>query len=393
MQENTVKNKTAIIIGMANSRHLYNFANSILESQGFHEVVIFNVAEMKDISDELSDYYKLKAFKIINIKDKIKTPLRQLNSLINFWLRGAVLKKYLKSHGAFSHCFIHYIAWQSVKWVNENSHCFDRIYPVAWGGDILRNTRLSNDSFCKLFLSSYRIVLPNLNSLYVFNKKTDNAFADKAFVIQFPKKMVLNMRNIGNVVNKQSVKESFSLPEDKLIVICGHTATRAEQYEQMIASLVKCDEEVLGKCFFVFMMTYAPDDYVPYQQEMETLLSKTKLSWVVLKDFIPYEKVLELHYVSDIHITSIVTDAFSCFLQEELIAGSALIYGKWLNYFEIENDNFVSFPFDSFEDMPEVFMRVVKDYKMIAPSLHKNKSGIEKIASEEAIVNAWSEIL
>lgn len=63
------------------------------------------------------------------------------------------------------------------------------------------------------------------------------------------------------------------------------------------------------------MMTYAPGNYQYYQNKISNLLRDSKLNGKVLKTQIKYKDIPKLHYACDVHITTIKTDAFSCFLQ------------------------------------------------------------------------------
>lgn len=384
--------KSAIIFGMSNSIHLLNFVKVILESRDdIDEIVVFNT--ISSISDtKYQTYYNENKIKIYDAKE-INVANRYLKILLNFILRYKDLRRHLKRHGRYDYCFVLYCSWQSVLWTSIKKQYFKQLIPVFWGGDVLRNKRLHRFIY-RLFLKySYKIVLPNINAQKVFSNKTKGMYDMKTHVIQYPQKMIQCLQNLESKVDLKLVKEQFNLPTDKLIVICGHTATRAEQYERMITEIKKCNDEVKQKCYFVFMMTYAPDDYKGYQEEVKNLLMDKIISGTVFTNYIPYEEILKLHFISNIHITTIKTDAFSCFLQEELYTGSIIVYGKWLNYYEIENGQYATVPINDFGELSKKIDEIIVNFEEYEHSSTRNRDAIVSLASEESIINSWDKYI
>ena len=136
-------------------------------------------------------------------------------------------------------------------------------------------------------------------------------------------------------------------------------------------------------------MTYAPGDYRPYQAEIEERLNISSLESIVLKEYISQENMVKLHCAADIHITTIKTDAFSCFFQEEMLVGNVMVYGKWLNYLEIENDDYFAFPIESFGDLSGVMDDVIAKYEVYARKSKMNKNALLNLESNAAIKDSW----
>ena len=113
----------------------------------------------------------------------------------------------------------------------------------------------------------------------------------------------------------------------------------------------------------------------------------------MLKEYLNYDKMQKLHSVSDIHITNIKTDALSCFLQEQMLAGSVLLYGKWLKYLDIETPDFYAIPFEEIGQLSNTLVSVVDDFKNHKNKSKINRSGIINLASEEVITSEWNKIL
>lgn len=381
--------KTVIIFCSPESIHPRKFIEIIMKDEiEYSEIVIFNQGFSEKFSQEVISFLVDRHIKVINIPT-IKSSLRTVRALINYCHKEFKLRRHLRMHGSYDICLIHYCSWQSALWVTRTKKYYAKIIPVFYGGDVLRNKRLNWFFFKKLFAGASFLVFPNINSSEVFAEKTKYLHADKSITIQFPTEFVRRMLEIETSVDINGIKNAFQLPLDKIIVLCGHTATRAEQYEKIITSLTKCNEITRQSCYFVFMMTYAPDDFKSYQMEVEKLIDDNEIQGVVLKDYIPYGEILKLHYISDIHITAILTDAFSCFLQEELFAGSIILYGSWLKYFEIENNRFFTFSFDETDSIHQLMDYIVNNIAIFSNKSKINRAGIISIASEDSIRNMW----
>lgn len=385
--------KKILVIGAANMQHTVNFIDTLLIGDPENQVTVFNTEYKNDLIPEIKSFYTDNAVKVVNTENLSRSKNRKIRAIINIMKMERVLRNECRSNKQYDICFILYCSWQSCIWVSKNHRYFKEIIPVYFGSDVLRNRNLTNFFFTKMNRVAEHIILPNLNTLEKFNEKTSNVYATKASVIQYPQKMVETMLKYQPLHNKELDRALFNLPLDKVVVLCGHTATTAEQYEEMIDALSKCRDDILDKCYFVFMMTYAPGDYQDYQKNICNLLTKSRLNGTVLKSRIKYEDMPKLHYASDIHITTIKTDAFSCFLQEEMLAGNILIYGKWLNYYEIENDNFFAFPINTISDLPDTVNDVVSQLENNTQKSKLNIKGIMELASKDAIRNEWNRIV
>ena len=159
----------------------------------------------------------------------------------------------------------------------------------------------------------------------------------------------------------------------------------------MISALNKVYDSAKNNCHFVFFMTYGSGNYKEYRDRVEQKLQGSSLSYTILKDYLNYEEMAMLHSISDIHITSITTDALSIFLQEEMYAGATILYGEWLHYIEFQNDNFGAISYKDFEDLTVKFNKVALGDIPAKPTNLKEK--IKKLSSNESIHNDWMKIL
>lgn len=381
--------KSALLFGSPESVHIQRFITLLLsEEEGFDKLVVFKNSASHKMSDRDIAFYESRGIDILCCDPK-QYGNRYLNAALNYLRGQRLLKKYLRKHKQFDYCLVHFCSWQRVMWTAATRKFYKQIVPVFYGGDVLRNKHLDTYIYRHFLNISSHIVMPNENAYNVFREKTSDKYASKTHTIQFPNGVCERMLSQKDTIIPAEARKLFNLPQDKKIVLCGHTATRAERYEEMICELEKCSAETINSCCFVFFMTYAPDDYRRYQAEIEERLSATKLQYIILKEFLSQEDMVKLHYAADIHITTIKTDAFSCFLQEEMLAGNILLYGKWLNYYEIENDQYFTFPLESFGDISRVMDEVAANYEEYAKQSQKNIAGLINLKSNTSIKDSW----
>lgn len=385
---------SVMIMGCSDSRHVYNFINIVLSDQlKFDHITIFNVAYVDHEPEEFDDYYKARNIRVLNPSQKPSTKVGAFNSASNFAERTWALHKHLKSNH-YDYLIVHYCSWQAMRWVSLSSHFLQKVFLVFYGGDVLRNKSADNHLFNKAYGKASAIILPNKHSYEVFNAKTHNRYENKTTLIQFPKKMVSAFLEFENrLPQRNDILDYFGFPKDKIIVLCGHTATRAERYEQIISQIKMIPDDIREKCFWVFMMTYAPEEYETYQKEIETSILNHHIHGCVMKEYLNYEQIQELNSVTSIHVTNILTDALSAFLQEQMLSGSVIIYGKWLHYDDIENENFFAIPYNHIEDLSGILIEVISDLDKYKKLSEKNRNGIINLASEQTVKNKWKQLL
>ena len=76
-----------------------------------------------------------------------------------------------------------------------------------------------------------------------------------------------------------------------------------------------------------------------------------------------------------------------------MLAGSVVIYGKWLHYDDIENDHFYAIPFDNIGCLSETFINTFNNLTDLKELCKRNREGIINLASEETISGEWNNLL
>jgi len=92
--------------------------------------------------------------------------------------------------------------------------------------------------------------------------------------------------------------------------------------------------------------------------------------------------------VTDIYIHMRDTDAFSNSLKEQVYAGSKVIIGEWLKYYELEEMKASIIPVDSFDKLPEVLMGTIDNIgekRLFEP--------IYEIYSTKSVIGQWLQVI
>ncbi|MEG0577053.1 MAG: hypothetical protein RR500_04285 [Bacilli bacterium] len=373
--------KRILIVTPNLSIHLVNFIDVTLKEfdNRFIDVIITN--PIYEYTGENADYLKNNGIHVIYRKKS--TENSKINQIMLFF-------SFFKLR-SYDICFIHYFDRFNAMLINIYKYKFQYIIPVAWGSDVLRNSVLGGSVYKHLFKISFKIIFNTEYMLEVFESFYRHSFTCKSLVIPFP---IRSIEEIDKIKNKQSVfemKNDLELPEDKIIVLCGHSATRNEQYELMIESLKKVDEELLEKCYFIFMMTYGDRDKELYQGEIKNILDETSLNYIIMAKYLDYEKILKFQIISDIHITSITTDSFSAVMVEQLYTNSILIYGLWLNYLEINQLGIYAKSFNTFDDLSKVFSNALIEFDSNKINVGINNKIIKESMNSDAVEKMWKE--
>lgn len=385
-----------LVIGDCNSIHILNFIRVVLEKKDKTNVTLFNMNEQGITNYETYEYYKKNNIKVISnnefnkiIKNNIIRKIPKLRTLFYIKLLGRKIRKL----GEFDYCLIHFVDKTKTKITVRNKNKYKHIIPVFWGSDLLRNKGINSTIYRKLFQISHKIVFNTENMKRAFEKVYKDEFKYKSEVIKFPIMSFEKIKDLQKINNIESIKANLGLPKDKLIVVCGHAGTKEEQYEKLVDSLSMCNDYVKKKCYFVFMMTYGREDLREYQNKIKTLIKDFSLDGLVLCDYTEHDELLKLFFCSNIYITTIITDAFSSVMQENLYSGAMLIYGKWLNYFEIENSAIVARSVDEVRDVTDSLQDIVVNYDGLKPLLNNNSQLISNISSPQSISAKWGKIV
>lgn len=366
--------------------HEYNFIREVVPGENI--TVYSDTGYAKFANPEVEQYYKENNIRLVRANDYAKINNRTIRSFFNL-LSG--IRIILKSRREkYDYCFVHFLSTRRAI-LSYFVPSRTKQVLITYGSDLLRRNNFNNFFFKKMIERSHLIVFNSGNLRYTFEQAYGKQYENKCVDIAFPCASFDRLETLISGFKPEDAFKRFNLPSDKKIVVCGHTSTEDEQFEPMIDALSRINQTSKDECYFVFFMTYGSGNYLEYRKRVEDKLKATDLNFTILKDYLNYDEMALLHSVSNIHITSITTDALSIFLQEEMYAGATVLYGKWLHYIEFENEDYGAIPYNDFDDLTIKFNEVASGN--IPPKPTNLKHMIENLSSNESISNSWRKIL
>lgn len=380
-----------LLLCCADSVHVLNFIRIALSGIPGAEITIAHVGKNPMNCPELSEYCAKNGVNLMQSTASGQMMPQKLHKILRVRRRvyPRLLAARLRAQGRFDCCLIHFVSENSCRTALAASGSIGRIIPVFWGSDLMRGELIGSGLFRRLFDRADRIILNTENMQRVFHASAGECYREKERVIKFPVDSFEIMDKLAAEETPQQRRAAAGLPQDRLIVVCGHNATGADRHTEIIERLSGCRAELIRRCFFVFPMSYGDGDIAGYQREVKSALDKSPLEGAVITEFAPRRESLRLYSCSDIFITAITTDAFGAVMQENLYGGAAVIYGKWLNYFELEHGDIKVFPYDTMEALPAVFEQTAEILPSVRQELCKNAAVIRDISSPERIAQRW----
>ena len=187
---------------------------------------------------------KLTSFITTNEFELYLTTVRQLLSVLGskyseiavlFYLEQ--LNKKIGQLGEFDYCMIHFVDSVVTRLVVKNSTLYNKIVPIFWGSDLLRNRRIGSRWYKRLFQRSYRIVFNTENMRKTFETIFGQEFAEKSEVIKFPTMSFDKIDVLKETVDLSEIRNEMDFPTDAFVVTCGRSGTESEQFEELIKTL------------------------------------------------------------------------------------------------------------------------------------------------------------
>lgn len=191
--------------------------------------------------------------------------------------------------------------------------------------------------------------------------------------------------------SKNFLKKKFGIPLNKYIVTCGHNAKSEHQHIELINNLAKLPNSIKKKSVFVFPMTY-PSGMSLYIEKVKKELEKNELNYVVLTEFMDFQKMAEYAIISDIMIHVQTTDQLSSTMLEEMYAGSIVIAGAWLPYRSLHEKGMYFIDVNDIEDVTIVVKDVIDNFDEYREKCKVNKELVWNHSSWDVLCEKWYEL-
>lgn len=199
---------------------------------------------------------------------------------------------------------------------------------------------------------------------------------------------VLDFIKRNACVSRDSIKEKFGFPTDKIIVTCGHNANRAHQHIKIIEAIENLSEDIKKQLVLVFPMTYNQinEEYIG---EVSDALDGKGIEYAILTKFMDFQEMAEYALISDIMIHVQTTDQLSSTMLEEMYAGSVVIAGSWLPYQSLHEMGIYFLDVDTIPDVTELLQDIVLNMKNYKEKCAGNREIIWKHSAWDELAPKW----
>ena len=377
-----------LVIGDANSMHIYNFAKNFLLPQGY-EVHLLTLST-KPIRDSYMNFYKENGVFVHSIANK---KYRGLDKKNRFWRLVNLFRKMrlMREVPKVDVCHLQSVYKTSVAMVLRNPKKYDKLIFSYWGGDLLVRSPRVLKMIRKGLDRADVISVTVKKSLVEFQSVFGNSYDHKIYISRLATSGVDCIHTIAKTMSLQECRKNYSVPEGKIVVTCGYSAYREQHQDRCLEEIGKLPKAIKEKLFVIVPMQYGRMEDTAYLKTVQEAKNNADFDCIILKEYVPFEMSAQLAVATDIYLHLRDTDAFSNALKEHVYAGSKIIKGDWLKYYELEEMKVSVVSIDSFDRLTETLKSILENYEI--PREINLVDSMYEMYSTENINAQWKKIL
>lgn len=365
-----------LVFGDSNSIWVKEYIEYVLLSEAFDISIICNNGKGKYF-----DFYKKNNIKMITIGLVEKNRISYMvNRVVKYITIIRAVDRYDIIH-------VHYLdkfKGRAIKFFRKRATL---IVGSFWGTDLLDEAqRMKRENYD--FLGYYDKVTVSTTYLKEqFKLQFPNYDCQKLFLVKFGVSRFDSIRELQGRYSKPDVKKELGILPEKWVITIGYNGSLGQQHLKVVEALKGLSKGVREKSVFVLPVTYPADlNLKHYFDEVEMVLKKLELNYIVVEKYLTDVEVARLRYASDIFIHAQITDAFSASVQEYLYAGSILINPKWIKYGELKKSGIKYYEYSEFNEIPEIIENIFLGSKV---NNQEVKDLLWEMSSWQAVKKNW----
>lgn len=188
-------------------------------------------------------------------------------------------------------------------------------------------------------------------------------------------------------IDRTSIKRKYSIPDDRIIVMCGTNARIQHQHEAMLEQIAKLSESVLSRMCLLLPMTY--DGTEEYICNMEKKAKEITENVVVLRDYLSTREMAEITVVTDVMIHVQTTDQLSSIMMAQMFNGNVVIAGNWLPYDSLREKGIYFVGVENIDSLEKSVSDVIERYEYHRDQCKKNHDIVSGISSWKHSADNW----
>lgn len=376
-----------LVIGDSNSMHIFNFVKTFLIPRGY-EIHLLTLSTQR-VREEYRQFYKENNVTLHSVAEKGYKGLNKtdrVHRLLNLWRKTRLMKEI----PCVDVCHVHSVYKTSLAMLLQNKNKFKKLILSYWGSDIRDKSEAVLELREKCFDIADAITVTVEQTLNDFREIHGNKFDHKLSICRFATDGLNCIKGLSESVSREDCRKSYNVPDSKIVVTCGYSATPEQRQDKILEQLIKLPEDLKSRIYAVVPMQYGRSNQ-QYIDRVESLAQASGFPCLVLEDYVPFEMSAKLAVATDIYLHMRDTDAFSNALKEHVFAGSEIIMGNWLKYIELEKMGADFIGVDSFDEMRNELENKLKSYN--------SKENINlfmpiyDLYSTESIIKQWGRVV
>lgn len=321
-----------LVIGDANSMHIFNFVKTILLPQNYKVHLV--TLSTRPIRLEYMDFYHANSVTVHSVAEKGYQDLNKTDRLHR--IKHLLRKFRLMNEVPYVDiCHIHSVYKTSLLMLLLNKKKFGRIILSYWGGDIEDKTNSVIKLRAKCFEIADAITVTVQETYREFQRIYGHKFDEKLSICRFATDGLNCIHELSMSMSRHECRETYGIPSDRVCITCGYSAYAEQHQDKCLEIIQKLDEKIRKKIMVIVPMQYGRFD-LNYIAKVKKIAESSDFPCRVLEEFVPFEKSAQLAIATDIYLHVRDTDAFSNALKEHVYAGSLVIKGDWLKYPELD---------------------------------------------------------
>ncbi|MBE6529484.1 MAG: glycosyltransferase [Ruminococcaceae bacterium] len=373
-----------LIIGDANSMHIFNYVQNVLGFEKYHVALL--TLSTKRVREEYRNFYQQHNVKLYSIAEQYGSDVpngTKKQRIVNF-LRKFKLAKSLPK---FDVCHIHSVYKTSLVFYLLNKRKFKTLIASYWGGDIEDRSKFLVKLRAKCFRKANVITVTAQQTLQDFHGIYGTKFDEKLKICRFATAGIECVKKVFTEHSVPECKEILGFPKDKFCITCGYSAYAEQHQDTMVKQISTLPQEIKDRIFISVPMQYGVFEE-SYMKSVYSALENSGCQYTVLREYFPFEKKAAEAIATDLYLHMRDTDAFSNSLKEQVYAGTSVVIGTWLKYPELEQMKADVIWADSFDELPEIVLNCMKQ-----PKEKRLFDTIYDLYSFEAVKKQWNEVI
>lgn len=375
-----------LIIGDANSMHIFNYVQTVLLPENF-EIYLLTLS-VERVKETYRTFYKENNIHLFSIAEKYggdvsnNTRIKRFQNLIKKVQLVAALPQ-------IDICHIHSVYKTSIIFFLLYRFKFQKLILSYWGGDIEDKRKFVIKIRKKAFKYADAITVTAKKTFNEFQEIYGQEYNKKLYICRFATSGLQCIHDIVKVKTKNECREIMKIPKGKICITCGYSAYASQHQDTIVEKINELPEIIKQKIHILVPMQYGRYDE-EYIQRVHKKVEECDCSCEILEEYVPFEKSAVMSLSTDIYIHMRDTDAFSNALKEQVYSGSIIIQGNWLKYIELEEMGADVIKVYSFDELPFILQPILEKYvleecKLFAP--------IYNLYSPEQIKKQWMKII